>query len=177
MSETDRFLECETELVLDSIDIVASLLVCQGDSTTEIQIDSVHHFNRHYVSVICGRSLSVYSSDGDLSSLSLLDTTRKLHLIQNPRMYTKLKLNCHLDIDNDGLFVKHIKLYDSIKEETLLFVLVLTPDSLDVYSHNQVTLLRILLTFLEQCFESLQSLPAEGRAVPQARASQRVHEH
>ena len=40
-------------------------------------------------------------------------------------------------MENDGLFVKHVKVHDSIKEETSLFVLVLTPNSLDVYSHSE----------------------------------------
>ena len=128
-------------MVLDSVDIVSSTLVCR-EGQSSVELDAVYYFGHHYVFTICGANLNVYSCADDLSSLTLLNTQSKwilrdyLHSVINVIV---LRFKKKLDLDNEALSVTHVKLYDNIKGDVSLFVLVLASDSLDVYSYSQVS--------------------------------------
>ena len=122
-------------LVVDSVNIVSSSkLNCVFQSS--VLLHSVQHQRRHYTSTACGNSLSLYRLNSttlqqtDVISMSALFLIVFIEIIWITVLFSGLS--------GDATSLEYFKLFDPESGQVFLFLLVLTPRSLQVYRVQEV---------------------------------------
>lgn len=124
-------------LVVDSVTIVfANPLGCSNETGQEVLLDSMQHQKRYFTSTACGNRL-------------------RLHLLNS----SVIQLVDNAVLSGTATFLDHLKIFDPDSGEILLFVLVLTPKSLEVYKVHKE---RLELSISQQLIHEYTSAQVFG---------------